>query len=143
MTFQQHDLSHLSMILDCINEDNCFSFGVDGDQNAINPSVYLIIEEIYNILGYRKEILSIKLFKELEDSLAYEWHTDDSTPTEKDLTLTAVLYLKGCEGSKIEIKNPNLQLISAEPYKLIFLPKTVEHRAFGNFHKNFLKFTFR
>jgi hypothetical protein len=143
MNFEQHDLKHLSSIIDSINENDPFSFGADGNNSVIDSTVYLIVEQIYNILGSRKEILSIKFIKELEDSLAYTWHTDDSTPTEKDLNLTAVVYLKGCEGSKIQIKNPNLQLISAEPYQLLFFAKTIQHRAYGSFHRNFLKFTFK
>jgi hypothetical protein len=57
--------------------------------------------------------------------------------------LTALFYLPGCEGSIIQIKNPEVTDIMAVPYKLLLIPKEVQHRAYGVCHKHFLKFTFK
>lgn len=140
MNIKTYDLTSLNSIIDLIDTSEPFSFGVDGDQVAVNPLVYLIIEEIFSLLNERKEILSIKFFKDLNDALAYEWHTDDSTPGEEEISLTAILYLNGCEGSKIEFRS---KIICPNPYDLILIPRNVSHKAHGNFHKNFLKFTFK
>jgi hypothetical protein len=143
MIFEEHSLSSISNILQTLKTDSNYSAGRDGGDYNFPIEAYLIIEEIFNILGHRSELLSVKYFNSLDDQLAYEWHTDDSNITEQDLTLTAILYLPGCQGSVIQIKNPSVTNIIATPYKLLLIPKEIEHRAYGVEHKHFLKFTFK
>jgi hypothetical protein len=143
MKVNEYSLSNLSMILQTVDLDKNYSMGRDGGAYQFPVAVYLIVEEIFNILGDRKEILSIKYFSSLDDQLAYDWHTDDTNITESDLTLTAIFYLPGCEGSVLQVKNSDVTDINAVPYKLLLIPKEVQHRAYGTHHKHFLKFTFK
>lgn len=136
-------LSEISDILDNINTSNDWSQGADGSSGEVDSLSYIVVEQLYKLLDHRNEISSIKLFRNVDDALAYEWHEDNSNPTETKITSTALVYLPNCEGSEIEIKD-NKSLISYKPkqYDLIVLDSDVPHRAKGKKHGPVIKVTF-
>lgn len=135
-----YDLSYFSNIIDRITFQSSFSYGADGDSIPPPTEIFIIIEELYNILGRRPEISTIKYFKEINDELAFDWHTDDTNPTETTINHIFLLYMPGCEGSCLEIKDSIS--INAMPYQLIYLDNLVMHRGKPPYHKRLMKFTF-
>jgi hypothetical protein len=135
-----YDLSYFSNIIDKIVFEDNFSYGADGNNIPPPTEVFIVIEELYNILGSRHEISSIKYFKEINDELAFDWHTDDTNPAEPTINHIFLLYLPGCEGSYLEIKDSTD--ITAAPYQLIYLDNSVIHRGKPPYHGRLMKFTF-
>jgi len=135
-----YDLSYFSNIIDKIVFEDNFSYGADGNNIPPPTEVFIVIEELYNILGSRPEISSIKYFKEINDELAFDWHTDDTNPAEPTINHIFLLYLPGCEGSYLKIKDSTD--ITAIPYQLIYLDNTVIHRGKPPYHGRLMKFTF-
>lgn len=135
-----YDLSYFSNIIDKIVFQDNFSYGADGNATYPPTEIFIIIEELYNILGSRPEISSIKYFKEISDDLAFDWHTDDTNPAEPAINHVFLLYLPGCEGSCLEIKNSIS--INAMPYQLIYLDNSVMHKGKPPYHGRLMKFTF-
>jgi hypothetical protein len=135
-----YDLSYFSNVIDTVSFQDNFSYGADGDNIPPPTAVFVIVEELFNILGHRPEISSIKYFKEIDDQLAFEWHTDDTNPKESVINHVFLLYLPGCEGSVLEIENSDE--IVAEPYRLIYLDNSVVHKGKLPYHGKLLKFTF-
>lgn len=136
-------LSDISDIIDNINTSSDWSEGADGLSGEVDSLSYVVIEQLYQLLGHRNQTSSIKLFNNVDDTLAYEWHEDNSNPTETKITSTALVYLPSCEGSEIEIKDNN-SLINYKPkrYDLIVLDSDVPHRAKGKKHGPVMKVTF-
>lgn len=132
-------LSNISEIIDQISNKENWSIGADGDCGNTDPVAFLVLEEIYNLLGDRPNTSSIKFFKNVEDHLAYDWHSDDSNPTETQISKTALVYLKGCENSGIEFKDLTYY---PKPYDLLIFDNDVEHRAVDYSHGPVLKYTF-
>lgn len=136
-------LLDISDILDNISTNIDWSTGADGNDGPVDPLAYVILEELYSVLEHRNPISSIKLFKNVYDPLAYEWHVDNSNPTESNVTSTALVYLPTCNGTEIEYKeNDNIIKYKPKPYDLIILDSYVEHRAVGKLHGPVLKYTF-
>jgi hypothetical protein len=133
------NIKHISDIVNSISTETNWSTGADGTGGTIDPVAYIILEDLYNILDHRYDISSIKLFNNVTDTLAYEWHTDNSNPTESNITKTVLVYLLGCEGTTIEFRN---QTYKPHPYDVIILDGQVEHRAVGKYHGPVLKYTF-
>lgn len=140
--FKTASLKDISDIIDsCSKED--WSVGADGTFGKIDPTAYVILEEIFSILEQRYDISSIKFFNNVYDELAYEWHNDSSNPTETEIKLTALVYLDKCAGSQLEIKVDNNPIvINPQPYELIVFDNLKEHRAVGSSHGPILKYTF-
>jgi hypothetical protein len=137
---KSYDLSYFSNIIDKISFQHDFSYGADGNNIPPPTEIFIIVEELYNILGARPEISSIKYFKQINDDLAFVWHTDDTNPAEPFINHVFLLYLPGCNGSVLEIKDSDD--IIAIPYQLIYLDKSVMHRGKIPYHGRLVKFTF-
>ena len=137
------NLSEISDIIDNINTSTDWSEGADGSSGEVDSLSYIVIEHIYELLNHRNQTSSIKFFRNVDDALAYEWHEDNSNPTETEITSTALVYLSNCEGSEIEIKDDD-SLINYKPqrYDLIVLGANVPHRAKGKKHGPVMKVTF-
>jgi hypothetical protein len=132
-------IEHISDIVNQLATEENWSVGADGAAGSVSSVAYLILEELYHFLDSRPEVSSIKLFNNVTDPLAYEWHVDNSNPTETSITKTVLVYLPKCEGSVIEFKS---QSHYVNPYDVIILDSNVDHRAVGQFHGPVLKYTF-
>lgn len=137
------NLSDISDILDRINTSTNWSIGADGTSGTVDPLSYVVLEQLYNLLEHRQQTSSIKLFNNVDDQLAYEWHEDNSNPTETEITSTALIYLSNCDGSELEIKD-NDSVINYKPkqYDLVVLSPDTSHRAKGKKHGPVMKYTF-
>lgn len=137
------NLSEISDVIDNIDTSIDWSVGADGTSGPVDSLSYVVLEQLYKILGHRNQTSSIKLFNNVDDRLAYEWHEDKSNPTETEIKSTALVYLLDCEGSEIEIKDNNSS-ISYKPkkYDLIIFDSNVSHRAKGEKHGPVMKYTF-
>lgn len=132
-------IKHISDIVNRLSTETNWSTGADGTSGTVDSIAYIILEELYNILNHRPDISSIKLFNNVTDPLAYEWHMDTSNPTETTITKTVLVYLPNCEGTAIEFQSHTHY---TNPYDVIVLGGHVDHRAVGSFHGPVLKYTF-
>ena len=137
---KQYNFLFMRDIIDKLVFYEDFSYGMDGDKEPPQKEVFFLLEEIYTIFDCRLQISSIKYFNSITDKLAFKWHKDNSNPKEKEINHTFLLYMQGCEGSILQIKDSDDILV--EPYNLYYLNTTVIHRAKKGFHGKFLKFTF-
>jgi hypothetical protein len=134
----------LSQLFDSINVVNSYSCGVDGDSTNMPLELYVIIEKIFEILGKRYDVMTIKVIKDLEDPLAFEWHTDNTTETEVDVKYTVLVYLPGCEGSTVGFLCDGKETFEeAAPYKIVIFDTNTVHKGIGSFHRNFIKITLK
>ena len=136
----KYDFHHLKEFIDELKLNMNFSYGKDGDNILPKPEIFILVEEIYQVIQKRLEISSIKYIETLDDELAYEWHSDDLNPNEMDITDSFLLYLPGCETSVLEIKGSNS--ITPNPYELYHMDTKLIHRAGKGFHGKVMKFTF-
>lgn len=139
------NISEISFLLDLIDNTTDWSIGSDGEGGHCPPSVFAVLEYMYStILPSRPNYSSIKYISKITDDKAYEWHDDRENPTELDITHTILVYLRGCEGSILElIVNDQILKLQPVPYDLITINAGMLHRATGNWHGKLLKFTFR
>jgi hypothetical protein len=138
-TIKFASIEHISDIVKQLPTDTNWSTGADGTSGAVDPIAYIILEDLYDMLGHRADVSSIKLFNNVTDPLAYEWHADTSNPTETKITSTVLVYLPNCQKTAIEFRDHTYYV---KPYDVIILGGNVEHRAVGEFHGPVLKYTF-
>lgn len=135
--YNRPDLKSLIDLFDI--SQNSWSDGADYSGGTTDPISFIILEELYEILGDRYKYSTIKYINRLTDIKAYEWHIDSDNPNERSISTVALVYLPNCEKSHIEFESG---VYIPKPYDIIIFGHDVRHRAVGDTHGPLLKYTF-
>lgn len=141
---EYHTNDFIKKLAETSNFEESWSVGKDSNSNGpMTFEAVLIMEELFDeVFKKRLEYSSVKHIKNVCDHKAYEWHTDADNPREKNISYTALVYLKGCEGSVLEVEgkevNPKIGDIIILGGNTLHRAKTTEPRK----HGPLLKYTF-
>jgi hypothetical protein len=135
--YNRLDLKNLIDLYD-INQES-WADGADYNGGIADPLSFVILEELFTMLGDRYEYSTIKYIKSLTDKKAYDWHIDSDNPNETNIETVALVYLPTCEQSQIEFEDG---VYNPRAYDIVIFKKNVTHRAIGNTHGPLLKYTF-